>query len=73
MLKETIDALHKRGLDAIVYYVFVYAADYWNKHPEARTVLADGTAEEENQYKGRPPSVCHLLYQRPGIPRLFIG
>ena len=42
VLRETIDALHKRGLDAIVYYVFVYVADYWDKHPEARTVLADG-------------------------------
>ena len=43
MLKETIDALHKRGLDAVVYYVFVYVIDYWEKHPEARTVLPDGT------------------------------
>lgn len=42
MLRETIDALHARGLDAVVYYVFVFVVDYWDKHPEARTVREDG-------------------------------
>ncbi|MDO5423734.1 MAG: alpha-L-fucosidase [Eubacteriales bacterium] len=42
MLQETIDALHRRGLDAVVYYVFIYVIDYWEKHPEARTVREDG-------------------------------
>ncbi|MDR1586282.1 MAG: alpha-L-fucosidase, partial [Treponema sp.] len=45
MLGATINALHKRSLDAIVYYVFIYVQDYWNKHPEARSVKADGTSE----------------------------
>lgn len=44
LLQQTLDAIHRRGMDAIVYYVFVYVEDYWNKHPEARTVLPDGTA-----------------------------
>lgn len=47
MLQETIDALHREGLDAIVYYVFGYVVDYWEKHPEARTVLEDGTADKQ--------------------------
>ena len=47
MLKETIDALHKEDLDAIVYYVFGYVVDYWEKHPEARTVLEDGNASKQ--------------------------
>lgn len=42
MLQETIDALHRRNIDAIIYYVFVYVADYWNEHPESRTVLQNG-------------------------------
>lgn len=67
MLKETIDALHKRGLDAIVYYVFVYAADYWNKHPEARTVLADGTAERERiNTEGGPHRFATCCINDPG-------
>lgn len=47
MLKETIDALHAEGLDAIVYYVFGYVVDFWEKHPSARTVLEDGTAGKQ--------------------------
>ena len=47
MLKETIEALHRRGLDAVVYYVFVYVADYWNKFPESRSVKADGNAQRQ--------------------------
>lgn len=47
MLKETIDALHARGLDAVVYYVFIYVVDYWENHPEARVVRADGRAVKQ--------------------------
>ncbi|MDR1532411.1 MAG: alpha-L-fucosidase [Clostridiales bacterium] len=47
MLKETIDALHKRGLDAVIYYVFIFVADYWEKHPESRIVRADGRAVKQ--------------------------
>lgn len=48
LLKETIDALHKHGLDAIVYYVFVYVVDYWDKHPSARSRFADGTVIKQS-------------------------
>lgn len=46
ILRETIDSLHRRGLDAIVYYCFIYVADYWNTHPEARVTDATGNARK---------------------------
>lgn len=47
MLKETIDALHDKEIDVIIYYVFVYVVDYWDKHPESRIVRSDGSIRKQ--------------------------
>jgi hypothetical protein len=43
-LGELIGELHKRGIDVVVYYVMIFADWYWDNHPEARVVDADGQA-----------------------------
>jgi hypothetical protein len=42
LLAEMIGALHSRGLAAIVYYCTIFTDWYWDHHPEARTVDAQG-------------------------------
>jgi hypothetical protein len=42
LLAETIGALHRHGLAAIVYYCTIFTDWYWDHHPEARTVDAQG-------------------------------
>ncbi len=69
-LRDTINALHKRGLDAIVYYVFVYVVDYWDKHPEARTVRADGRAVKQRVgTKDGEPRFATCCINDPGYRR----
>jgi hypothetical protein len=42
VLGEMIAALHRRGISAIVYYCTIYVGWYWDQHPEARVVDAEG-------------------------------
>ena len=58
LLGETIDCCHTRGLNVVVYYCTVYVDWYWDHHPEARVVDADGKSEK-------------LLMDQPGTPRRF--
>jgi hypothetical protein len=43
---ETIRELHARGIDVVVYYVMIFADWYWDRHPEARIVDANGDARK---------------------------
>jgi hypothetical protein len=47
LLGAMIDALHARGLDAVVYYCTIYTDWYWDLHPEARIVDAEGRSEKQ--------------------------
>jgi hypothetical protein len=46
VLGEMIGALHRRGISAIVYYCTIYVAWYWDQHPEARVVDAEGVSQK---------------------------
>jgi hypothetical protein len=46
-LGEMINIFHKQGLDVVVYYVTIYTNWYWETHPDARTVDADGKSEKQ--------------------------
>jgi hypothetical protein len=46
VLGATIDALHARGIDVVVYYVMIFADWYWDNHPEARIIDANGEAKK---------------------------
>jgi len=73
-LGETIEALHKRGLDAIVYYVFVYVSDYWDKHPEARTVRGSGVVEKQSiKITGGPHRFATCCINDPGYLERSLG
>lgn len=73
-LAETIDALHRRGLDAIVYYVFVYVADYWDRHPEARSVRASGVVEKQSiKITGGPHRFATCCINDPGYLERSLG
>ena len=70
MLQETIDALHRNNLDAIVYYVFVYVVDYWDKHPSARSKMADGTVEKQRVgTREREKRFATCCFNDPGYRR----
>jgi hypothetical protein len=58
LLGTTIDRCHARGLDVVVYYCTVYVDWYWDHHPEARIVDAEGKSQK-------------LLMEQPGTPRRF--
>ena len=45
-LGEMIDAARRVGLDVIVYYCLIYIDWYWDMHPEARFVDADGKSDK---------------------------
>lgn len=67
MLKETLDAIHKRGMDAVVYYVCVFVEDYWNKHPESRSTFADGTKiKQAVATRERPHRFATCCFNEPG-------
>jgi hypothetical protein len=53
-----IDACHKKGLAVIIYYKTNYYDWYWENHPEARIVDANGQSPR-------------LLMNQPGTPRRF--
>ena len=46
LLGEMIQALHRRGLNAVIYYCLEYVAWYWETHLEARIVNSRGVAEK---------------------------
>jgi hypothetical protein len=46
VLGETIDCLHRRGLDVVVYYCTIYVDWYWETHPESRSVDARGESRK---------------------------
>ena len=70
VLGATIDALHARGIDVVVYYVMIFADWYWDNHPEARIVDANGEAKKVIiTSAGQAPALQHDLPQRPGLPR----
>jgi hypothetical protein len=43
LLGETIRLCRARGMDVVLYYCTIYVAWYWETHPEARTLDADGS------------------------------
>lgn len=57
-LGELISALHRRGIDVVVYYVMIFADWYWDNHPDARIVDANGQA-------------IKVLINSKGSPRRF--
>jgi len=57
-IAEMIAALHKRDIAVILYYCTIYTDWYWEQHPEARIVDADGKSEK-------------LLMGNRGNPRRF--
>jgi len=57
-IAEMIDALHKRDIAVILYYCTIYTDWYWEQHPEARIVDADGKSDK-------------LLMGSSGNPRRF--
>jgi hypothetical protein len=58
ILGQIIDLAHRSGLNVIVYYCMVYVDWYWEQHPEARIVDADGKREK-------------VLMNSAGAPRRF--
>jgi hypothetical protein len=44
--REMIDSLHKRGIDVVMYYCTLYVDQYWDDHPEARIVDAEGKSQK---------------------------
>jgi len=57
-IAEMIEALHKRDIAVVLYYCTIYTDWYWEQHPEARIVDADGKSEK-------------LLMGSSGNPRRF--
>jgi hypothetical protein len=45
-IAEMIEALHKRDIAVILYYCTIYTDWYWEQHPEARIVDADGRSDK---------------------------
>jgi len=43
---EMIESLHKRDIAVILYYCTIYTDWYWEQHPEARIVDAEGRSEK---------------------------
>jgi len=45
-IAEMIEALHRRDIAVILYYCTIYTDWYWEQHPEARIVDADGRSDK---------------------------
>ena len=45
-IAEMIEALHSRGIAVILYYCTIYTDWYWEQHPEARIVDAEGKSDK---------------------------
>jgi len=58
ILGQMIDLAHQSGLNVIVYYCMTYVDWYWEQHPEARIVDADGKSDK-------------VLMNSTGAPRRF--
>jgi len=57
-IAEMIEALHSRDIAVILYYCTIYTDWYWEQHPEARIVDAEGKSDK-------------LLMGNVGNPRRF--
>ncbi len=67
VLGATIDALHARGIDVVIYYVMIFADWYWDRHPEARIVDANGEAKKVViSSTGRPRRFSTTCPNHPG-------
>ena len=74
VLGATVDELHRRGIDVVMYYVAIFADWYWDNHPEARVVDANGVAQKVIVDHGRQAAALqHDLSQRTGIPEVRGG
>lgn len=72
VLGATIDALHARGIDVVIYYVMIFADWYWDLHPEARIVDATGAATKVPiNSAGRPRRFSTTCPNDPGY-RTFV-
>ena len=61
-LGAVIDQCHARGLDVVMYYCTVYVDWYWDHHPEARIVDAEGKSQKLLMGKpARPPMSFWLV------------
>lgn len=66
-LKEMIDNCHARGMDVIIYYCLIYTDWYWDNHPEARIVDAEGKSEKFTiNSTGRPKRFSLCCPNNPG-------
>jgi len=45
-LKEMINNFHNRDINVVIYYCTIYTDWYYDNHPDARTVDADGVARK---------------------------
>lgn len=61
VLREMIDRCHERVINVVIYYCTIYVDWYWDNHPEARIVDAEGKSEKllmKSPGHPRRPSVC---------------
>ena len=71
VLGDTIDELHRRGIDVVMYYVAIFADWYWDNHPEARVVDATGVAQKvDRHHRRQAPALQHHLSQRAGLSKV---
>ena len=74
VLGATIDALHARGIDVVIYYVMIFADWYWDNHPEARIVDANGDAKKVIiSSSGRPRRFSTTCPNEPGYRDFVIA
>jgi len=63
--KSIIDQLHKNDIKAYAELSIFSGKDHWEKHPESRPVLSDGSlAETDGWYAGVCPSQQWLINQK---------
>ncbi len=74
VLGATIDALHARGIDVVIYYVMIFADWYWDNHPEARIVDANGDARKVIiSSAGRPRRFSTTCPNEPGYREFVVA
>ena len=69
-----VDELHRRGIDVVMYYVAIFADWYWDNHPEARVVDANGVAQKVIvTTAGKPRRFSTTCPNEPGYRRFVVA
>jgi hypothetical protein len=63
VMRELVDLSHRKGLDVIAYYCLIYTNWYWDTHPEARSLDANGKTERPTGLNRRHASTLCLNNQ----------